>query len=139
MCDASEALAYNQESLNNLRNKMDNKQQLNAFLDAVKPTQTLWALQDKKSEDWVVLDSLQFEETDVMPLWSSKALAQVHCVDEWQDYIASEITLADWFEFWVDDLLEDHVVIGINWGDEAGDAEVDLQELTQSLTEIEAL
>mgnify|MGYP003624818814 CR=1 FL=1 len=118
---------------------MDNKQQLNAFLDAVKPTQTFWALQDKKSEDWVVLDSLQFEETDVMPLWSSKALAEAHCVDEWADYIASEITLADWFEYWVDDLLADHVVIGINWGDESGDAEVDLAELTQSLTEIEAL
>ncbi|WP_413702147.1 DUF2750 domain-containing protein [Psychromonas sp. KJ10-10] len=96
-------------------------------------------LQDKESEDWVVLDSLQFEETDVMPLWSSKALAEVHCVDEWQDYVASEITLADWFEFWVDDLLADHVVIGLNWGDQAGDAEVDLAELTQALTEIEAL
>lgn len=118
---------------------MDNKQQLSIFLTTVKPTQTLWALQDKKSEDWVVLDSLQFEETDVMPLWSSEALAQAHCVEEWKDYIATAITMADWFEFWVDDLLADNVVIGINWGDEAGDAEVDLAELTQSLTEIEAL
>lgn len=137
--DAADAITYNHGSLNKLRNKMDNKQQLNAFLEAVKPTQTLWALQDKESEDWVVLDSLQFEETDVMPLWSSKALAEVHCVDEWQDYVASEITLADWFEFWVDDLLADNVVIGINWGEPAGDAEVDLAELTQALTEIEAL
>lgn len=118
---------------------MDNKQQLSTFLNTVKPTQTLWALQDKKSEDWVVLDSLQFEETDVMPLWSSEALAQAHCVEEWADYVATSISMADWFEFWVDDLLEDNVVIGINWGDEAGDAEVDLAELTQSLTEIEAL
>lgn len=118
---------------------MNNNQQLSTFLNDVKPTQTVWALQDKESEDWVVLDSLQFEETDVMPLWSTEALAQVHCVDEWKDYVATAITLADWFEFWVDDLLEDNVVVGINWGDEAGDLEVDLAELTQALTAIETL
>lgn len=118
---------------------MNIKQQLSTFLESVKPTQTLWALQDKKSEDWVVLDSLQFEETDVMPIWSSQDLAQVHCIEEWENYTATAISLADWFEFWVDELLADNVVIGINWGDEAGDVEIDLAELTQSLTEIEAL
>lgn len=118
---------------------MNNSQPLSLFLNDVKATQTLWALQDKNSEDWVVLDSLQFEETDVMPLWSTQALAQAHCVEEWKDYIATAITLADWFEFWVDDLLADNVVIGLNWGDESDDIEIDLAELTQLLTEIEAL
>ncbi|GLS90159.1 hypothetical protein GCM10007916_12260 [Psychromonas marina] len=118
---------------------MNTLEALSAFSNDVKPTQTLWALQDAKSEDWVVLDSLQFEETEVMPLWSTQALAQVHCVEEWKDYVATAITLADWFEFWVDDLLEDNVVIGLNWGDEGNDLEVDLAELTQVLTEIEAL
>ena len=118
---------------------MDNKLQLSTFLNDIKPTQTLWALQDKKSEDWVVLDSLQFEETEVMPLWSNQTLAQTHCVEEWKDYVATAITLADWFEYWVDDLLADNVVIGLNWGDVAGDVEIDLAELTQALTEIELL
>ena len=119
---------------------MNNLEALSSFLNDVKPTQTLWALQDKETEDWVVLDSLQFEETDVMPLWSTQALAQAHCVEEWKDYTATAITLADWFEFWVDDLLADNVVIGLNWGNEQdNDLEVDLAELTQVLTEIEAL
>lgn len=118
---------------------MNTLEALSLFSNDVKPTQTLWALQDTKSEDWVVLDSLQFEETEVMPIWSTKELAQVHCVEEWKDYTATAITLADWFEFWVDDLLEDNVVIGLNWGDEGNDLEVDLAELTQVLTEIEAL
>ncbi|MCP5076957.1 MAG: DUF2750 domain-containing protein [Psychromonas sp.] len=118
---------------------MNHSPLLTAFLNDVKPTQTLWALQDKNSEDWVVLDSLQFEETDVMPLWSTQALAEVHCIEEWKDYTATKISLADWFEFWVDDLLADNVVIGLNWGDEAGDVEIDLAELTQALTEIELL
>lgn len=118
---------------------MNNSQPLNLFLNDVKPTQMLWGLQDKKSEDWVVLDSLQFEETEVMPLWSTQVLAQLHCVEEWKDYLAAPISLADWFEFWVDDLLADNVVIGLNWGDEGDDVEIDLAELTEALTEIEAL
>lgn len=118
---------------------MSNSQALTLFLNDVKPTQMLWALQDKKSEDWVVLDSLQFEETEVMLLWSTQALAQANCIEEWKEYVATAITLADWFEFWVDDLLADNVVIGLNWGDNEADIEIDLAELTQSLTEIEAL
>ncbi len=112
---------------------------LNNFLTDVKPTQQLWALQDKKSEDWVVLDSLQFAETEVMPLWSTQASAQSHCVDAWQTYIPAAISLADWFEYWVDDLLKDNVIIGLNWGNEEVDIEIDLEELTQALTEIETL
>ncbi|WP_022943252.1 DUF2750 domain-containing protein [Psychromonas hadalis] len=118
---------------------MSHSQSLTLFLNDVKPTQMLWALQDKNSEDWVVLDSLQFEETEVMPLWSTQALAQAHCIEEWKEYVATEISVADWFEFWVDDLVADNVVIGLNWGDNEEDTEIDLAELTQALTEIETL
>jgi len=109
------------------------------FLTAVKPAQILWALQDKTSEDWVVLDSPNFENTDVMPLWSSAELAQQHCIDEWCDYTPSEIPLADWFEFWLEDLNEDNVIVGINWqgGDDC--LELELSEFTQALAEIELL
>lgn len=117
----------------------DNNQTLVTFLAEVKPTQLLWALQDKKSEDWVVLDSLNYEETEVMPLWSSEELAAQHCTEEWKDYVATAITLADWLEFWIDDLVEDGVVIGINWLGEDDDLEIDLPEFTQSLVDIEAL
>lgn len=117
----------------------DNKQVLAAFLADIKPTQLLWALQDKKSEDWVVLDSLTYEETEVMPLWSSEELAEKHCTEEWADYVATTISLADWLEFWVEDLLSDGVVIGINWLGEEDDVEIDLPEFTQALVEVEAL
>ena len=46
------------------------------FMAHVKNTQVLWALQDKSSEGWVILDSINFEETDVMPLWSNAELAK---------------------------------------------------------------
>lgn len=112
---------------------------LASFLAEIKPTQLIWALQDKESQDWVVLDSINYEETEVMPLWSSEALAMQHCTDEWQEYLPVQITVADWLEFWIDELVEDNVIIGINWLDQDSDLEIDLPEFTQALVEIEAL
>jgi len=112
---------------------------LKTFINQVKDTQTLWALQDKSSEDWIVLDSVNFEHTEVMPLWSTQALAKSHCVEEWTDYIPAAITVADWMEYWVEDLLEDGVIIGINWQENAECLELELPEFTQALAEVETL
>jgi hypothetical protein len=118
---------------------------LSTFLTDVKTAQSFWALQEKSGEDWVVLDSINFENTDVMPLWSSQALAQIHCIDEWQEYVPTKITLSDWLEFWLEDLGEDGVIVGINWLEESNQAEdneyveLDLAEFSQALAEIEAL
>jgi hypothetical protein len=111
---------------------------LTAFVTQVKPTQVFWALQDKVSEDWVVLDSPSFENTDVMPIWSDQALAQQHCIEEWSDYLPCEISLADWLEFWVEDLNEDGVIVGVNWQGEDDDVEMELADFTQALAEIES-
>ena len=112
---------------------------LKSFLNQVKETQIIWALQDKNSEDWVVLDSINFENTDVMPLWSTQALAKSHCIEEWADYIPAAITLADWMEFWIEDLLEDGVIIGINWQENDECLELELPEFTQGLAAVETL
>lgn len=109
------------------------------FFAQVKPQQTLWALQDTATEDWVVLDSINFENTDVLPLWSSQALAQQHCIEEWSDYQPAEIKLADWFEFWLEDLNEDGVIVGINWPEDGDCLELELDEFSQALAEVETL
>ncbi len=108
------------------------------FLARVKLSQTLWALQDKQSEDWVVLDSVHFENAEVMPLWSTQEAAEKHCCEEWESYVPAEISLADWFEFWIADLSEDNIVIGIDWQEDES-VELELSELSQSLADIEAL
>ncbi|WP_114326148.1 DUF2750 domain-containing protein [Candidatus Colwellia aromaticivorans] len=117
----------------------DNNNTLKAFLAMAKPTQMLWALQDKVSEDWVVLDSMAYENTEVMPLWSSAELAQQHCIEEWANYIPCAISLSDWFEFWIEDLNQDGVIVGVNWQDNDECLEMELADFTQALTAIESL
>ena len=43
----------------------DTNSTLSAFMAETKTEQRFWALQDKTSEDWVVLDSVNFEKTEV--------------------------------------------------------------------------
>ncbi|NRA61297.1 MAG: DUF2750 domain-containing protein [Psychrobium sp.] len=112
---------------------------LQTFLSDVKPHQVMWALQEPTSEDWVILDSINFEKTDVMPLWSTKELAQKHCCDEWAEYQPTAISLADWFEFWLADLNEDGVIVGVNWQDNDDCEEMDLAEFSLELATVEAL
>ena len=115
----------------------NNTTHFDTFIATVKLTQQLWALHDKASDGWVILDSINFEDTDVMPLWSSEKLAKSHCTDEWQGYAPVKISVADWLEFWVEDLAEDNVMIGVDWqGDEY--LEVELAEFSQKVAEIEA-
>ncbi|MGB1197953.1 MAG: DUF2750 domain-containing protein [Thalassotalea sp.] len=116
-----------------------NKTVLSAFLAECKTTQVIWALQDKESEDWVVLDSINYEKTEVMPLWSTQTLAKAHCIDEWQGYVPSQISLSDWFEFWLEDLNEDGVIVGVNWQGDDNCVEMELADFTQALAEIESL
>jgi hypothetical protein len=109
------------------------------FMAQVQVAQTIWALQDQASEGWVILDSINFENAEVMTVWSSIELAKNHCVDEWQDYVPREISLADWLEFWVEDLAEDNVLIGVEWRDGGEYLEVELSEFSQMLAKIETL
>lgn len=109
------------------------------FMAHVKSTQTLWALQDQASEGWVILDSINFENADVMPVWSSSDLAKKHCVDEWEGYVPMAISLADWLEFWVEDLAEDNVMIGVEWLDGGEYLELELAEFSQMLAKVEKM
>lgn len=116
---------------------MTSNTHVSEFIKQITPSQTLWALQDKKSEGWVVLDSINFENAEVMPLWSNSELATMHCIDEWADYIPAPITVADWLEFWVEDLAEDNIMIGVNWQNEDDDVELELADFSQLVSEIE--
>jgi len=116
-----------------------NNQALTDFISTVEPSQTFYALQDPASEEWLIVDSINYQETDVMPLWSTQALAEIHCSGEWSSYAVAAITLSDWLEFWVEDLNQDNIIVGVNWHEEQDCLEVDLAEYTQALIAIEAL
>lgn len=111
----------------------------NEFFNEVKATQMLWGLQDISSEGWVIVDSVNFEDSETMPLWSTESGAQAHCTEEWAQYTPIQISVSDWLEFWVEDLAEDKVLIGVDWQDEQECIELELGDFSQKVADIEKL
>ncbi len=112
---------------------------LEAFFAEVKATQMIWALHDKETDGWVIVDSVNFEDTDTMLLWSTESAAQKACTEEWADYVPTQISVSDWLEFWFEDLNEDGIIAGVDWEGEDDLTEVDLGEFTQQIADLEKL
>ena len=111
-------------------------QALLEFANKVKDSQTLWGLTaDAAEEDWVVVDSQEFENTEVLLVWSSEQAAQATCTDEWADYKPTSIPVAEYFDFWLEELGSDGVRIGTDWQDEQKNVEAEMVELARVLVE----
>ena len=110
---------------------------LASFIEDVKQHQAVWGLQDESGEGWVVCDSSEFEDADVMPLWSTEAQAKIHCTEEWVNYKPVAIALTELLEFWISDLNDDGVLIGLNWQEDHDCLELDPIRLAKSLVNVE--
>lgn len=115
----------------------DQNPALTSFIENVKEHQVVWGLQDETGEGWVVCDSSEYEDTDVMPLWSSKDIAQGHCTEEWADYKAVSIALDELLEYWISDLNDDGVLVGVDWQTNEDCFEIDPIVLAKNLVDIE--
>jgi hypothetical protein len=114
--------------------------QLQLFIDNSKKSQIIWGLQDSKTSDWVVCDSAEFDDTDVMPLWSDESAAKAYCTDEWTGYQAVSISVDDYLEHWVSDLNDDGVLLGLNWRvEDETVVETDPIDLAKAFAEYESL
>jgi len=69
------------------------------FIEEVRESGQVWGL--RYGEDWVVCRSAEFEDADVMPLWSAEVDARLHCVDEWADYEPEVIELEEFLDIWI--------------------------------------
>ncbi|KXF82414.1 DUF2750 domain-containing protein [Enterovibrio coralii] len=97
------------------------------FVAASRSSGEIWGLHCK--DGWVICDSAIYEETDVMPFWSTREAAAVHCVDEWEDFAPVAIPLEEFIEDWLVDLAHDAVMLGPDWGDDLSGEEVEPNDL----------
>lgn len=99
------------------------------FIEETKQTKQVWGL--KNDDGWLSCDSVEYEDTEVMPFWSSKEEAQHHNVEEWADFEVLEIPLDIFTEDWLITLSEDGVRVGINWNQHLDGVEIDPAELAK--------
>lgn len=102
---------------------------LELFIEETKETQLVWGLMN--DEGWLSCDSTEFEESEVMPFWSSKEDAQKHNVEEWADFDVVEIPLDVFVEDWLLTLDEDGILVGTNWNANLEGREIEPSELAK--------
>lgn len=107
----------------------DTQANLELFVEETKNTQLVWGLRNE--DGWLACDSTEFENSEVMPFWSSKEDAMTHNVEEWADFEVLEIPLDIFVEDWLLTLDEDGVLVGTNWNAQLDGKEVEPSELAK--------
>lgn len=108
----------------------DAQENLDIFVAKTKEAQVVWGLRNE-DEDWLACDSSEFENSEVMPFWSSKEDAEVHNVEEWAEFEVHEIPLDVFVEDWLITLAEDGVLVGTNWNAELEGKELEPSDLAK--------
>ncbi|ATC83439.1 MULTISPECIES: DUF2750 domain-containing protein [Pseudoalteromonas] len=108
--------------------------QLVSFVEKVRLSEQVWALGGDDG-GFVVCESNQFAETDVLLLWESEDAAKAQCKEEWQEFTPVEINLDEFLDEWVEDLNEDSALVGLNWNDDQVCVEIEPVGLARALSE----
>ncbi len=104
---------------------------LDLFIEETKETQKVWSLYSEADEGWISVESTEFENSEVMPFWSSKEDAEFHNVEEWDDFTVGEIPLDIFTEDWLVTLSEDGILVGVNWNQQLEGKEVEASDLVK--------
>lgn len=129
--DNSATLFHNYHEEKNAMSNLtsDIQANLELFVADTKQNNLVWGL--RNDEGWLSCDSTEFENSEVMPFWSSKEDAQAHNVEEWADFEVLEIPLDIFVEDWLLTLSEDGVLVGTNWNSQLEGKEIEPAELAK--------
>ena len=100
------------------------------FVTETQETHVVWSLCNEEG-DWLSVESSEFEESEVMPFWSSESDAKVHCVEEWAEFTPTELPLDVFVEDWMITLSEDGVLVGLNWNANLEGSEIEPLEVAK--------
>ena len=112
----------------------DFEQNYRQFLEQAVDTGFVWGL-ITGDETFVICESDDFEDSDVMPFWSDHALAEAQCTDDWQDCQVRAIELDDFIDNWLPGMQKDELLVGVNWTTELEGVEKEPLDLSLDLLE----
>jgi hypothetical protein len=106
-------------------------QALQAFIDAAIRSGAVWGLEHP--EGWALAASVEYEDSYVMPFWSTEAEARQCAAEEWAEYNVSGIPLEDFINTWLPGMQEDGYLVGTDWDVETAGPEIEPDDLAEAL------
>ena len=114
-------------------NETDFEAVYDSFIAAVQQFAEVWGLHSEKDGGWAICPSAEYEDTDVLPFWSSAELAQKLCTDEWKIYQPSSIPLEEFVNDWLPGMHEDDALVGPDWTVELDGLELEPADVAAEL------
>jgi len=103
------------------------------FIEQTVKTGQVWGLKSK--EGWATSTSIEYDDTGVLPFWSSEEYASVCAKEDWADYQPDEFSLSEFLEHWCIGMDNDNALTGTNWDSDLFGHEVEPLELAMELLE----
>lgn len=91
----------------------------------------VWVLTE--GEDCAVVESNDYEESEVMPFWSDRREAERAATGDWARYTPNAIPTTEFVEGWLQQLDEDGYLVGPDWSEELEGDEIEPEELFRRL------
>src|SRR5690606_41574940 len=91
----------------------DFSENIDRFIVEAMENGCVWGLQSE--EGWALCASEDYDDVEVMPLWSQETFVRHHCRDECADYIPVAIELEELVHYLLPLMTEDSWVVGYNW------------------------
>lgn len=101
------------------------------FVESIKSTGEVWGL--NAGEGCIVVDSVEFEDTEVMPFWPDEDSAKAVATEDWSEFTPELIPLEEFLENWLPGLHEDGLLVGANWDEDMVGLEVEPADLSRRL------
>ncbi len=112
----------------------DEQEELSAFASELASKAEVWGLMD--GNGWALCPSIEFEETEVLPFFSSKEAAALLCSGEWEIYRPESISLESFLDEWLPGIHEDSAMVGLNWNADLEGAEVEPADLAAAIAAV---
>ena len=91
----------------------------------------VWVLTE--GDDCAVVESNDYEESEVMPFWSERAGAERAASGDWARYTPGAVPLDEFLASWLPSLDEDGYLIGPDWSSDLEGDEIEPAELFRRL------
>ncbi|QDQ28967.1 DUF2750 domain-containing protein [Chitinimonas arctica] len=112
------------------------------FITRARQSGKVWGLRWKEDgeDKWAYCLSNNTEGDDdlesdisVFVFWSDQAYARRHAVAEWAKYVATSIELDEFIEYWLSNMQEEGVLVGVNFNAELAGIELEPAVLAEAL------
>ncbi len=111
---------------------LEEQQALSTFVSELSSSSEVWGLMGE--DGWAICPSIEFEETEVLPFFSSKEAAALLCSGEWEIYHPEAIPLESFLNEWLPGMHEDNAMAGLDWNEDLEGAEVEPSALAAAIS-----